>query len=73
MSEKLLNRREIEQMLNIGRSSVFRYLKEQGFPEPIRLSARSLRWRESEVQAWIESRKGAKCKNKAKPVENSVE
>lgn len=29
----------------------------QGFPKPLKLSARCTRWRRSEVEAWLESRR----------------
>ena len=34
--------------------------EEEGFPKPYRLSARITAWKTSEVNAWLESKKGAR-------------
>ncbi|GBE14445.1 MAG TPA: AlpA family phage regulatory protein [Proteobacteria bacterium] len=56
-SERVLSPKKLAQELGIARSSLYRLrVGEPSFPKPIRLSERRVGWRESEVQAWIESR-----------------
>jgi len=38
------------------RTSLYNYLKEGKFPEPVRLGARAVGWRESELAEWVQSR-----------------
>lgn len=38
------------------RTSLYNYLKEGQFPEPVRLGARAVGWKESDLMAWIASR-----------------
>lgn len=58
--DAILRLPELIKMLGISRSSVYLRLKkgtkyfEAGFPLPVRLGAKSVGWRLSEVQAYIE-------------------
>ncbi len=54
--EMLLTRRQVEEKCGISTSSIYRLLAAKQFPEPIRISARGIRWPESELQRWLESR-----------------
>ena len=56
MTEQLLTRREVQSRLGIGRTSFYALRAEAGFPLPIRVGPRAIRWSESEVAAWIASR-----------------
>lgn len=38
----------------LGRSSIFAAVREQRFPPPIKLSARAVGWRASQIQAWLD-------------------
>ena len=37
-------------------STLYLYVKQCGFPSPIKVGVRAVRWRYSEVEKWIESR-----------------
>lgn len=52
-NERILRIEEVTKMTGFGRSSL--YLKEQAgdFPKRIKISAKSVGWLESEVNAWI--------------------
>lgn len=38
------------------RTSLYNQLKAGQFPEPVRIGARAVGWRESDLMAWVESR-----------------
>jgi predicted DNA-binding transcriptional regulator AlpA len=40
----------------VNRSTVYRWIKTQGFPKPIKLSPSCSVWSISKVEAWLESR-----------------
>ena len=54
--DRLLTRRDIEARCRITRTTIYRLMRAKQFPEPIRLGPRAVRWHESEIEAWIESR-----------------
>lgn len=56
MTKRLLRRREVEHLTGYSRSTIYRLMDINEFPRPVRLSARSVAWVESDIQAWIESR-----------------
>lgn len=53
---KLLTRNEVENLTGLTRTTIYRMMREADFPEPLKIGARAVRWKESEVIAWIESR-----------------
>jgi prophage regulatory protein len=44
-------------MVGIGRSTLYAWVADGEFPRPVRLGARAVGWRESDVSAWLASRK----------------
>lgn len=54
--KRLLKLPAVIEATGLGRSSVYRLVAEGHFPKPLKLSARSVAWREDEIQKWIESR-----------------
>ena len=57
MAEKLLRRPEVEARTGLARSTIYDWMKRREFPPPVRLGARLVAWRESDLDAWLESRK----------------
>ena len=53
---RLLRREEVERRCGICRSTVYRLIDEEDFPAPVRIGSRAVRWRESDIDAWIRSR-----------------
>ncbi len=58
MTDTLLSRIEVERRIGLARSTIYRKMRETppSFPLPIKISSRAVRWRESEVLNYIESR-----------------
>ena len=56
MQDRLLRRQEVEKITGLSRSSIYRKIKDGDFPRPIRVGPKAVRWKLSEINAWIESR-----------------
>lgn len=56
MKDRLLRRTEVEQVVGLSRSTIYRLIDEGQFPKPLRLGPNSVRWSENELQAWITKR-----------------
>lgn len=52
--DQLLRRRDVERMCAISRATLYRYIKKNVFPRPIRIGPGSVRWRLSDVAKWME-------------------
>ena len=46
-------RHEIEKLLKISRTTIYRWLKEGKFPAPIHLGANMVRWKTSDIEIWM--------------------
>lgn len=53
---RLLRRTEVERFCQIGRSTIYRLMREGLFPVPIRVGPRAVRWPEHELAAWLAGR-----------------
>ncbi|ENR6546211.1 AlpA family transcriptional regulator [Vibrio cholerae] len=53
---RLITLREVIELTSISRSSIYKYISENKFPQRISVGERSVRWVESEVQEWINSK-----------------
>ena len=51
--QRLLTRHEVERRVGMGRSAIYRAMREGRFPEPLRVGPKSVRWPLSEIEAWI--------------------
>ena len=56
MKDRLLRRRQVEEITSISRSSIYRLMQEGEFPRPVRIGPAAVRWRASDLTAWLESR-----------------
>ena len=52
----LLTRPEVERRTGLSRSTLYRKMRDGTFPVPLKVSARAVRWRESEIRAYVDSR-----------------
>ncbi len=57
--ETLLRRKQVEAMTGLGRSSLYAAIQRGEFPKPVKISAKAVAWRQSEVAAWIQAREAA--------------
>ena len=56
MGDKLLRRRQIEEITGMSRSSIYRLMQSGEFPPRVRFGPTAVRWRASDVTSWLESR-----------------
>lgn len=52
----LARRRQVEQLVQLSRSTIYAAVKAGTFPPPVRIGARAVAWRVSEVEQWLEAR-----------------
>lgn len=46
---------EVTKRTGLARATIYRRMGEGTFPQPVKLGARAIAWRSSDVDAWIES------------------
>jgi prophage regulatory protein len=65
---RLLRLDRVEDITGLRKSSIYTYMakKEHGFPTPVRIGARAVAWRESDVLAWIAGRTEARTQGDEK-------
>ena len=56
MQDRLLRRRQVEDITGTSRSSIYKMMQNGEFPSPVRIGPAAVRWRSSDIRAWVESR-----------------
>ena len=56
MPEKHLRRPTVQDLTGLSRSTIYRLMEHGAFPRPVRLSPRTVAWRESDLAAWFAER-----------------
>ena len=56
MTDRLLRRREVEEITSMSPSSIYRLISDEEFPRPVRVGPAAVRWKASDITAWLESR-----------------
>jgi prophage regulatory protein len=54
--DRVLRLPELMNRLGLGRSAIYRALREGSFPRPIKITPRASGWLQSEVDAWLAAR-----------------
>lgn len=54
-TESLLRLPEVEAIVGLKKSKLYTLIQEGGFPPPVKLGTRSVRWKASTVYGWIDS------------------
>jgi prophage regulatory protein len=52
-ADRFLSWAEVHSRTTLSRSTVWRQVRNGGFPHPVRITAGRVAWRESEIEAWI--------------------
>lgn len=58
MAERLLGYKELCPMLGRSYKSIWRWQKEGKFPQPVKLGNRTLGWKESVINQWLDQQQG---------------
>ena len=56
MESMLLNRKQVESMTGLSRSTLYRQMRTGTFPTPLKVGIRAVRWRPHDIAEWLESR-----------------
>lgn len=56
MADKIIRRPDVERITGLGRSTIYDWMARGEFPQPVKLGARAVGWRESDIQAWLDAR-----------------
>ena len=51
MHDRLLRRREVEEITGLSRSSIYRLMADGEFPRPVKVGSAAVRWRASDTTA----------------------
>ena len=51
----VLRRKQLENQLNLSRSSIYKMIADGTFPKPIKLGRRAVGWRAEDVQEWLDN------------------
>jgi prophage regulatory protein len=55
MQSRLIRSKEVQAITGLPKSSLHNMARAGTFPAPLKLGARAVAWRESDVQAWVEN------------------
>ena len=55
MSDRLLRRPEVEELTGLSRASIYRWMGSGKFSPPVRVGSMAVRWKESDITAWMQS------------------
>ena len=56
LSDTYLKRQQLEAKFDISKATIYRWTKAGKFPAAIHLGANMVRWKSSEIEAWIAER-----------------
>jgi prophage regulatory protein len=54
--ERLLREREVEKLVGVSRQTLWRMERDGDFPKRVRVGKNGVRWKASEVNAWLAAR-----------------
>jgi|TARA_B110000902_G_C14228969_1_gene558124 prophage regulatory protein len=52
-------RPEIEKLFKVSTATIYRWMNEGKFPKPIHLGANMVRWKASDIEAWMIAREAS--------------
>lgn len=53
--DRLLRLREVIARTGMGKSTIYRKIKKGLFPAPVSVGGQSVRWRESDIDRWMQA------------------
>lgn len=56
LGERLLSLKQVREKIGVGTSTIYRWLEARKFPEPLQVTDTMVRWRMSDLDAWIAAR-----------------
>lgn len=71
--DRIIRKKELALMLGISEATIYRWIKTEGLPKPIKLGANSVGWWQSEIDQWLNSRARGLTINNAKKSTQTAE
>lgn len=53
---QLIRRNELEKLIGLSRSCIYKRMSEGTFPKPIPLGGRLVAWKAEDIESWIQDR-----------------
>jgi prophage regulatory protein len=53
---RLIRLKEVQHRVGLGRSTIYRWMAEGKFPEPVRLGGHAVAWVQHDIDEWIAGR-----------------
>lgn len=53
---RLIRFKEVQHLVGLGRSTIYRWMAEGKFPKPVQLGGYAVAWAEEDIQIWIAAR-----------------
>lgn len=60
LKAKVLRRTDVEKMIGLSRSTIYKMIADGDFPHPIKIGARAVGWLESDICQWLNERSGGR-------------
>ncbi len=57
-TDTFLNQTEVQKKFGISRTTLYRWTRDGNFPKGMRLSSNMLRWKQDDVESWLENKRG---------------
>lgn len=51
-----LRRKDVERLVGLGRSSIYKMVADGKFPKQVRIGSRAVAWRSDEIEQWIQEK-----------------
>ena len=52
---RIVRRDEVSKLTGLARATIYKKVKESSFPAPVRLGARSVGWRLTDIDTWLQA------------------
>ncbi|KWN02825.1 MULTISPECIES: helix-turn-helix transcriptional regulator [Burkholderia] len=65
MANKVLRIIDVMEAVGVKKSTIYQWVKDGKFPVPLRLGTRSVGWRQSDVESWLEACEQARAASNA--------
>lgn len=59
MHSQILRRKDVEAMIGLSRSTIYKLISQDMFPKPVQLGPRAVGWRLSDIEDWLHTRTSA--------------
>ena len=56
MHSQILRRKDVEAMIGLSRSTIYKLISQEMFPKPIQLGPRAVGWLLADIEAWLDTR-----------------